>query len=123
MILDMRLRQCRSHAVAKGNQGQSGIGGARDIGELLDIGGHVVPGRHAELSQAREAGRLSMPAQIQGVHDTSARRKESGQSVIPGAVFGNAVGNLDAGTRLDATWRLPGAVPDHHLVYVGMERG
>jgi transposase len=49
----------------------------------------------------------AVPAQIQGVGDTTLGRQKPSQPVVPSAVFGDAVGDLYGGPRTDPAGRLP----------------
>ena len=63
----------------------------RDVGKLLDIGRHVMPGGDPRLSQLAGTRGPAMPAQIERVGDTLRESK------VPSTV-GYAWSTCDAGT-------------------------
>ena len=107
MVLDVRLGQRRAHAVPEGDQRQVGVLGAGDLGELLDIGGHVVPGGYPGLSEFVGSGGLAVSAQVEGVNDAALGGQETGQPVVSPAVFGDAVSDLYDHPRTDSAGRQP----------------
>jgi len=78
VVLDVRLRQRSTHAVPERDQRQVGMLRPRDVGELLDIGRHVMPGGDPRLSQLAGTRGPAMPAQIARVGDATLCCEESG---------------------------------------------
>jgi hypothetical protein len=116
VVLDVRLSQRRTHAVPERDQRQVRMLSPRDVRELLDVGGHVIPGGDAGLPKLVGTCGLAMSAQVEGVGDATMCGEEPGQPVVPSTVFGYAVGDLHHGVRPDAARRLPLADEDRGLI-------
>jgi hypothetical protein len=91
----------------EGDQWQVGAFGAGDLGEPIDVGGHVVPGARARLSEFAGFGGVPVSAQVESVGDAALGCQEAGQPVVSGTVFADAVGDLRSGPRTDPTGRQP----------------
>ena len=90
--------------------------GAGDVGQLSDIGRHVLPSGQICLSEVVETGRFAMPAQVDGVNDVAQGRQETGEAVVSPAVLGDARRDLHRGPRTDPAGREPFANEDRNLV-------
>ena len=82
VALNMRLGQRQAHAVPEGDQRECRILGPGDLGQLPDIGGHVLPGTQSGLPEVVGTGRFAMPTQVGGTHDEApvAARKRAKRS-------------------------------------------
>ena len=94
VVLNVGLGQRRAHAVPERDERESRILGPSDVGQLLDIGSHVLPRGQARLSEVLGTGRVAVPAQVEGVHDVALGGQEAGEAVVSSAVLGDAVSDL-----------------------------
>ena len=104
VVLNMRLGQRRAHAVPEGDELESRILGPGDLGQLLDIGSHVLPRGQARLSEVVGTCCFAMPAKVEGVHDVALCGQEAGEAVVSSAVLGDAVSDLQQ-SRVDESRR------------------